>query len=499
MDKFFERESVKVDFAQLSGMIIKDLNENTSQTLTRRYTKTDVTRFLENPTRYAKELGQMSTALYQASPHYRRLVNYYANLPSLDYIVEPYGLDLTKSLNEKSFRTGYQRALDLTDMMSIKHEFQKALKSAWIRDTFYGYQHEGKDSFFIQELPFDFCQISSIEDGVYNFSFNFQYFDRNPTQVEMYPKEFKSMYNKFKSGSQGQWQELDSTKTVVVKINEEITNDVPPFIGIFRSIYDIEDYKALKMAKETMSNYKFVVQKIPIRDKTERNNDFLIDLTNVAMFHNKTSQTLPDGVGLITTPFEVDTINFSKDKAESDNVQEAEREFYASAGTSQMLFNGDKSSNANLGKSINVDEQDVFALNRQIERFIARKMKYDIKGAYKFRAKILDITVFNRDAVIEQYLKSAQYGLPVKMLLGASLGLSPSGVTNMAFLENEVLQLTDKFIPLSSSHTQSGDGQEEDKSGESDENPNGRPESEEDELSEKGEEQKERGDNENRE
>jgi hypothetical protein len=494
LDTDFIRESVKMDFAQLSSMIIKDLNATSSgQSLTRTYTSSDVSRFLGNPQRYSKELGAMSTALYNASPHYKRLIDYYANMPTLDYVVEPYGLDLAKNFNEKSFRTGYQRALDLTDLLSIKHEFRKALKSAWIRDTYFGYEYMAKDSYFLKELPFEFCQVSSIEDGVYNVGFNFQYFDRNPAQLEFYPKEFTSMYNKFKSGSEGQWQELDTGKTVVIKINEDVTYDLPPFVGVFKSIYDIENYKALKLAKETMSNYKFVVQKIPIRDKSERNNDFLIDLNNVSMFHNKTSATLPDGIGLITTPFEVDTINFSKDKSETDNVQEAERDFYSSAGTSQLLFNGDKSSNANLGKSITVDEQQVFTLLRQVERVINRKMKREVKGAYKFRLNFLNTTENNRSDVIENYLKSAQYGLPVKLLLGASLGLSPSAMTNMAFLENTILDLTNMLIPLSSSHTQSGDDSQDS----TDEG--GRPPKNEDELSDKGEEQIERGDNENRE
>jgi hypothetical protein len=491
--EFYSRESVKVDFAQISGMIIKDLNDSSAgQALTRTYQATDVARFLGNPMRYAKELGAMSTALYNASPHYRRLINYYSNMATLDYIVEPFGLDLTKSLNEKSFRTGYQRANDLVDLMDVKHEFRKVMKGAWIRDTFYGYEFMAKDSYFIKELPFEFCQVSSIEDGVYNVGFNFQYFDRNPTQLEFYPKEFKSAYNKFKSGSEGQWQELDTSKTVVIKINEDITNDMPPFIGIFKSLYDIENYKALKMASETMSNYKFVVQKIPIRDKSERNNDFLIDLNNVAMFHNKTSATLPEGIGLITTPFDVDTINFAKDKTESDNVQEAERQLYSGAGTSSLLFNGDKASNANLGKSVTVDEAEVFALLRQVERFINRKIKREVKGTFKFRIKILDTTFDNKEKVIEQYLKSAQYGVPVKMMLGASLGLSSSSMMNMAYLENIVLDLPNTLIPLSSSHTQSGDEGDVTEEG-------GRPESKEDDLSDKGEEQKERGDNDNRE
>jgi hypothetical protein len=456
-EETFKRESIPMDFAQISGMILKDLTDTSSgQQLTKNYTSSNVAQYLGNPQRYSKELGGMSTALYNASPHYRRLVNYFANMATLDYVIEPYGLDISKSVNDKSFRTGYQRSNDLIDLMNIKHEFRKILKIAWMRDTFYGYEFLTNDSYFIRELPFDFCQISSIEDGTFNIGFNFQYFDRNPKQLEMYPKEFKSMYNKYKSGSQTQWQELDTTKTIVLKVNEDILNDMPPFIGIFKTLYDIENYKALKMASATMDNYKFVVQRIPLRDKSEKNNDFLIDLTNVTMFHNKTSTTLPDGIGLITTPFEVDTINFSKDKTESDSVQEAERQLYSGAGTSSLLFNGDKASNANLGKSIIVDESEVFALLRQIERWMNRKMKREVKGAFGFRIKILDCTFNNWKDIAEQYLKSAQFGMPVKLLLGASLGLTPSAMMNMAYLENTILDLANTLIPLASSHTQSG-------------------------------------------
>lgn len=482
-----DRKSVKQDFAKLSSMIVRDLNNNSGQSFTRRYTSDDVSRFLESPTRYAKELGVMSLNLYEASPHYKRLINYYANLPTLDYFITPVGLDKTKEINVEKLKTNYQKAVDLTETMDIKHEFKRMLTTAWIRDAFYGYQHSTKDSYFVQKLPNDYCQISSIEDGVYNLSFDFQYFDRNATQLEFYPKEFKSMYNKYRAGTEGQWIELDGSKTIVLKINEYTTYDIPPFVGIFKSIFDIQDYKNLKKASETISNYKFITQKIPIRDKSERNNDFLIDLNNVAMFHNKTMATLPDEIGLITTPFDVDVVNFAKDKSESDNVQEAEREFYAGAGTSSLLFNQSTSSTKALEKSINVDEQEVFTLIRQVERVINRKLKNEIKGTFKFKVQILDTTSFNKKEVFERLLKSAQYGLPVKMMIGSSLGLTPSTTENMAFLENEVLGLGEMFIPLSSSHTQSGS--------ESVDNEGGRPELDDEELSDEGEGTRDRGDN----
>ncbi len=52
--------------------------------------------------------------------------------------------------------------------------------------------------------------------------------------------------------------------------------------------------------------------------------------------------------------------------------------------------------------------------------------------------------------------------------------MTPLDVINKVSLENDILGLQDLFIPLSSSHTQSGDGEQ------------GAPEKSEDELSEAG-------------
>lgn len=489
-DLEFKRQGVLLNFAQLSSMMLKDLNER-SNPIVKKYTKDDVKTYIDNPKRYSKELCDLSQGLYRASPHYRRLVNYFANMPTLDYVIEPFNLNLDK-INEKSFKASYEKTNFLLELMSIKHEFSKVLRVAWANDTFYGYEHEATDSYFIQRLPNDYCQISSIEDGVYNFAFNFQFFDRNTSQLDMYPKEFKKLYNKYKNGSEKQWIELDSTKTVCIKIQEQLDYDLPPFTSVFASIFDIEDYKNLKKTATTVDNYKFIVCKIPIRLDSGVNNDFIIDLPNVTMFHNRVSSTIPEEIGLLTVPFDTEMLDFSKERSETNKVEEAERDFYSSAGTSSLLFNGNNSSQANLAKSIMVDEQEVFTVLRQVERWINRKLKMSVKGNYKFKIKILDISLFNRQEYLDQLLKSATYGLPVKLILCSVLGLSPSSVKNMAYIENTFLNLIEDFIPLQSSHTQSG------KNAEGTEQ-KGRPKAKEDEITEKGEEQQNRDDNANRE
>lgn len=489
----FVRESVILDYAKLTELTIKDLSKNQTTT-SATYTRNNVSTYLANPKRYSKELQKMSAYLYDFSPHYRRLVNYYAKLPTLDYYVELYGLDTSKSVNVKTLRNNYNKALDFVELMNIRHEFGKALVSAWKVGTFYGFELFTKDTYFIKELPYDFCQISGIADGIYTFSFDVSYFERNTDQLELFPKEFKKMYNSYKSGSKPKWQEVDPARSICIKVNEEVYYDIPPFAGLFADIFDIEDYKALRMASEVVGNYKFIVEKIPIRENSDKNNDFNVDLKTVQMFHNKTASLLPDEIGIFSTPFDVETLEFTKSNYESDNVSQAEEAFYASAGTASQLFNPKGTSSSTLAKSINVDEAEVFAILRQLERIATGKLKNSMSGSFKFKVRILDNTIFNRKENAETLLKNAQYGLPVKIMLCACLGISPSSVVSMNFLEEQVLGLSSSFIPLTSSHTQTG---EEESTGSKDDG--GRPLSEDDELSEKGESQREGEDNANKE
>lgn len=480
----FVRESISMDYAKLTELVIKDLSKNSSTT-TKTYSKNNVATWLGNPKRYSKELQGMSAYLYDVSPHYRRLVNYYAKMATLDYYVELYGLDTSKSVNEKTLRSNYLKALDFVELMNIRHEFGKALVTAWKVGTFYGFELYTKDSYFIKELPFESCQISGIADGTYTFSFDVSYFEKNPNELELYPPEFKKMFNSYKAGKP-KWQEVDPAKSICIKVNEETYHDLPPFAGLFGDIFDIEDYKALRMASAVIGNYKFIIEKIPLRDTSDKNNDFKVDLKTVQMFHNKTASLLPDEIGIFSTPFEIDTVEFSRDKSDVDNVANAENAFYTAAGTAKQLFNPEGTSSATLAKSINVDESEVFSVLRQLERIGTGKIKNAISGSFKFRLRILDNTIFNKKENAETLLKNAQYGLPVKLMLCACLGIAPSAVISMNYLEEQVLELTSNFIPLTSSHTQSG-GQDE----------GGRPPMKDDQLTTKGEAQRDGSHNDN--
>lgn len=46
-------------------------------------------------------------------------------------------------------------------------------------------------------------------------------------------------------------------------MSEDIEFPVPFFVGVLESLYDIEDFKALKKAKTEIGNYKMLSLQIP--------------------------------------------------------------------------------------------------------------------------------------------------------------------------------------------------------------------------------------------
>ena len=223
------------------------------------------------------------------------------------------------------------------------------------------------------------------------------------------------------------------------------------------------------------------IQKIPLDEKNPDINKFLIDLDLAMTFHNMASETLPEGVGVITSPMDIEAVKTEKTKSDSDMVSEAYREAFRDGGVSEFLFNSDKNTSVGLAKSILTDEQVVFAMLRQIERWMNRKLK-NMSGPYQFKVNMLNTTVFNTQDKAKQYLESAQFGIPVKLELGATLGLSPLEFINKVTLENDILGLQELLIPLQSSHTMKSE------SGQT-----GRPEKNEDEISDSGQVNKDRG------
>lgn len=473
-ENFFNAMRFPTRYAGLNKLVLRDMNGTNSSPTFYKYSKDKIAEFLQNPASNEKNLRNAVIYIYGASSHFRRLIQYFSSLTDLAYVVSPYKID-TSTAKPQTIRRNYHKVLNLLSSMDIKNQFAKIITVCLREDVFYGTMWVTSDSIIIQQLPSDYCTVAVVEDNVLNVSFDFSYFDSNSEYLANYPPEFETKYKLYQNDRTGmKWQELDSPTSFAVKYNTDILNyALPPFAGILREVYDIEDYKALKLSKTELENYAMLVMKLGINSDGEWEMDF----DKAQSFWRNLDGVLPEEVGSVLSPMQIDKISFEKSNtADTDTVSEAEQNLFSAAGVSSLLFNNSKASANALQLSIKADQSMTFSIVRSIEGVINRFLRAQSYGK-NFKVTFLDCSPFNRKECGDAYLKACQYGIPMVSYYCASQGLEQDEMDCMNFLEDDVLGIKGRFIPLQSSSTQSADTSDK----------VGRPEEDASELTESGE------------
>lgn len=446
-------------FSQINRMVLQDLNKGYHNHVLHHhhlhYDKERIMEFLRQPQKYEHDLRQAVIYLYGASSHFRRLIQYFAGLSDLSYVVSPYKLDTTTA-KPTTIKRNYRRVLNLLSAFDIKNQGEKILTVCLREDVFYGTIHEGADSSIIQQLPSDFCKISIIEDNVPNVSFNFSYFDAFPDFLQYYPEEFSVKYELYKADKiHRRWQELDAPNSFAVKANKDIlAYAVPPFAGILRELYDLEDYRALKLAKTELENYAILVMQLGCDEE----GNYQMNYQKAVEFWQNLDHVLPEEVGSVLSPMPIEKISFERNHTgDTDSIAQAEENLFTAAGVSSLLFNNARASASSLLLSIKADQAITYSIVKSIEAVLNRYIHRHSFGK-NFKCTFLDCSPFNRKELTDIYLKGAQYGLPMVHMYAAAQGLAPDDIDGMNFLEDEVLQLKGRLVPLQSSNTQSANG-----------------------------------------
>ncbi len=434
-------------FAILNRLITRDLNNNTSRPVFALYSKDDIQKYLADPYTYEKQLRDAIIYIYGASSHFRRLIQYFVGLSDFAYVVEPLRIDPQK-VNQKTLRNNYRKVTSMLASMGIKTQLPKILKVCLREDVFYGTIWATSDNITIQRLPSDFCAISSIEGNVLNVTFNFTYFDTRPEMLDFYPQEFRTKYQVYRKNRLTSWIELDSPTSFAVKCNDDILDyALPPFAGLLRELYDIEDYKQLKLSKTDLENYAMLAMQIPM----DKNGGWGIDLDKAKEFWSNLDAVTPEEIGTVLTPMEIKKISFEKaNTGDTDTVAEAEKHMFTAAGVSSLLFNNEKASANALLLSIKADQAITYGIVKNIGDAINRFLQAQSYGK-NFRVNFMDVSAYNRDEVGAAYLKAASYGLPTISMYAASQGLEQESIDSMSFLETQVLGLQKMFKPIQSS------------------------------------------------
>ena len=441
----------------LDGILSK-LDASSSSRFT--VSKADIQSAIENNN--VDRLRNYSQYFFHASGEYRRLVEYFANLLTFNFVVIPQ-VD-AEAVKLPRFEKAFQNVLNYTKYSHVE-EVGRIIAATVIKDgAFYGYERDDVDVYVLQKLPTAYCRSRFKIDGIYAIEFDFSFFAqfRNKTDLEealaAFPEEFAAMYNSYLKDTKNlRWQFIDPTKARA----HMLTDEVPLLAPIFLDLIEFEDYKQIDKMRSKLDVYKVVIQKIPL----DENGEITMELDDIKMIHNNAKDMLGSSmVKVLTTPTEVHALDVKDTKAiAQDDVEKAQKILYGSAGTPMVLFSsGAKTGSVGLERSLQVDESLMYQLLDQFKTWYELRFKTLVGQNKKFSFGIMfpPITVFNRKDMATLYMNASSQGYPTRLLAMVTLGIHQTDVDALLRYENELLELPIRMIPTQSSYTLGGEDEE---------------------------------------
>lgn len=436
--------------------------QNLTQSETRNYTiysKQLLRQYMRNPKNNENNLRYLSQFLYRMSYQYRRIVHYFASMTDLSAMIGVPKTTMVKANVADKVLKDYEKVLTEHQKMNLKSQIMKLLIIAWREDAVFAYAYEDEDGFFLMPLDGAYCKISSQNyDGTFNFAFDFSYFRSHQALLEYWDPEFNQKYTAYTGNNSLRWQELDPARCFCVKINDEDpTLCLPPFIGLFEALIDLIDLQSITAIKDALSIYKLVVMTAETREKADQPDQFKVDLDSAIEYYNILAKQLPEEVASCISLLPIDTIDFKGTTSDdTDMVNNSMSNLFKAAGVSQILDRNKIEGSVAFTAAMISDT--VMANSRilpQIETWVNRYIYYSI-GKNNTRIKYLPVSPYTKDSYLSKIMNAAEYGVPVKMQIVGLLNLDPLEAYSMEFLENEVLKLHETWLPLNSTHTQSG-------------------------------------------
>lgn len=458
MQKLQELDKKRLEYkATLSKLAIGDLSKKKTISYDN-YTKEKYRSYITNPTANEDKIRDMSHFLYRVSMPYRRLIKYFADIPLFYWNLVPQ-IDISNPPDSDKVIKNYLKMLKLINNLSLPNEGRKIMSTVFKDGIFYGYKYEDKNACFIHQLDPEYCRIVEIEDGCFNFAFDFSFFKTYPTYLEYMDPSFKRLYTNYQNNSTNyRWQLLEPADTICIKWDPEEVNEVtPPFIGIFEALLDLIDARSLQRNKDEIQNYKLIYQKIPYFDQGTEMDDFKLEMDTAVQFYNALSDAVPDQVGVAMSPMDIDSIDFPANDNENDILAASMKSVFDDSGVSQMLFSTAKSGSVGLDGSIKTDVAFAWNVVENIEKWVKRYILYNTKGSTAYHFEIVRSDIFNKDKAVTNELSLANSGVPNKLKLAAMSGVNPYEMLSNQYFENEVLQIYAKWMPLQTSYTMSGD------------------------------------------
>lgn len=437
-----------------------DLERETTKTWTV-YNKDNLRTYLKNPysTNSQKNLRNLSKFLYTLSFPLRRIVNYFASLPDFSSYKINLDFSFIEDNDEETLLKDYEEASRYVRKMNLEINMFKMLIIAWREGIVYFQPYQDDDgTLLLMPLDSQYCRISSIGyNNLYHLAYDFSFFQgANSFYLDIWDPEYKKKYNAYLKNSKLRWQELDTARAIKIDLSDQDLI-IPVFASLFEPIIDLIDLQSLMAVKDSLDIYKLLVMKIPMLN-SQNPDDMALSLELARRFYNRAAQDLPDEIGLILSPMDVNPISFEKNKTTDTNaIADSYKNVMEQTGISQIFDSNRLTGSSSVKMSMLSDAlMATRGVVKQVEAFVNERiqMEYPNSKAY---IKFIDVTTYTKEDRIKQVKEAASSGLPVKMEWMALEGYDPLEAMASDWLESKLGLAVDKWVnPVKTSYTQNG-------------------------------------------
>lgn len=452
-------ETFKATQSMIDALQLTDLSKTETRTY-QSYSRDTLRTYLKSPKTYESQIRNLSRYLYRLCYEYKRMCWFYARMICGDAfniipIVDP------REDDEEALLDNYYETMIRWQRMDFQNEIIKLLITAWREDTVYGYVYDDSDqeggTCFYHILDGDYCRISSVEEGVFRFAFDFSYFRNHKTYLDYWDSEFKQKYDAYEKDPTLRWQELEPERQICFKVNsDDPTMDYPPFASLFESIISNIDLQALKTAKDELSAYKLLVARLKPLSGTDSPDDFEVDPATALQYYNKFVAALPECVNACLSPVPIEPIEFKdlNTTDDTDMISSSLSNLFKHVGG--VILDNSKTGSTIYEAQIIADmEMAHSTLVPQVNRYLNLYFKYVIGDKHAHIKYIDGVCPYTRKTKRKELLESAQNGFS-RMAVGILDGNTSLEQISLLKLE-KALGLVDLMSnPLSTSYTKSG-------------------------------------------
>lgn len=407
----------------------------------------------------SREQQKLSRNYFCKDGIYKEIILYYASLLKNTGLLIPTPRFDTK-LSKKNIQSKTYKALEFIDNLNLPVMASDIYLKILRDGAYYAVKKfTSEKDFVLLELPSLYCSSKYKNlQGKDVIDFDLTYFDsitdkqtKNILLTKGYPKIFLKAYNQYKKGIITNLFSIPTDISVYLSLTEDAR---PPFLDVIQASIDYDEAVLNHKEKEAEEIKRIIVNEIPhLNDGT-----LVFEPEEAAEMHEGICdmvKTNPN-VSVITSYGKISSIDSKTvDGTHKNNLEPMIDNIYLRAGVTKQIFGC--AGNSSVDKSVENDISLMMTLANKLAIIITEVVNtFFSKGDLSFRYKFLPVSLYNEDEYITSTFKLTASGYSY-LIPAAALGFSQREFVNLKDMENDILDLETRMIPLKSSFQSSGD------------------------------------------